>query len=151
MSTDAQLYFLSSYGTCSIKPPKSFQFQIKCFIHSSNVLEVFRCYTERRTHCSSKNPSYSTYRICTARHTPGLQWLRHADCNALLTIIQTWEIMDYLRHITNKLFRKILYRTSHLGMFWIKGVLPVKEFNFKYGCLPEACNFTTLRCLIVRR
>ena len=75
MPSDALLYFLSSYGTCSIEPLKSFHEQIiisrlviivsKQIFHSLiNVLEVFRCSTERRTHCSSKNASKPS-RTCT--------------------------------------------------------------------------------------
>ena len=56
---DALLYFLSGYRTCSIEPPKSFHGQI-----TSNVLEDYRCFTERRTHCSYKNASKPS-RTCT--------------------------------------------------------------------------------------
>ena len=49
------------YGTCSIEPLKSFHKQI---IISRFGIIVFRCSTERKTQCSSKNTSKPN-RTCT--------------------------------------------------------------------------------------
>ena len=89
MPPDALLYFLSSNGTCSIEPVKSFRKQIIIsrlgiivskqmfhpLIQRSNVLEVFRCSTQRRTHCSSKNASKPS-RTCTGTTTTQIRRLQ---------------------------------------------------------------------------
>ena len=78
--------FPSVCGACSIELLKSFHEQIiisrlgkiipsKCFIHSSNVLEVFRCSTKRRTHCANKNASKPS-RICTGTTKMQIRWLQ---------------------------------------------------------------------------
>ena len=70
-----------------------------------------------------------------AGHAPESQRRRYADCNAgVLRIVDDYpnrQIMDYLRHIAHNLS---LYRTSHSGLFWKKGILKIKEKSLKSPC-----------------
>ena len=58
-----------------------------------------------------------------ARHAPELQRRRYADCNTCRNQTgKLWTIYDTL--LITFLF-KILYRTSHAGLFWKKGILKI--------------------------
>ena len=104
------------YGACSIEPLKSFHEQIiisrlgkiipsKCFIHSSNVLEVLAALLREerivRVRMLQNQPGYA----------PDPQRRRYVDCNArILRIADDYpnrQVMDYLRHIVHNLFFKI--------------------------------------------